>query len=199
MDIRDLRPISKDPESPGPIVLLVGTDPDEEDYYGDYISMEGLILPRYVEATDYLKGDVYLQSGGGGGLNYEDYRDYLFTADYIDGDNDRDKSYLPNNILVDDTKWAWKTPGLSDDEDVDISIHGNQYVLLLTSPTFKHFSIQSLTYSSRDILAEDLPVGETTLVPVTESPIIWGQFQGGTESPINWGQFHVIVSVFMTD
>ena len=146
MDIRDLRPISKDPESPGPIVLLVGTDPDEEDYYGDYISTEGLILPRYVEATDYLKGDVYLQSGGGGIANYEDYRDYLFTADYIDGDNDRDKSYLPNNILVDDTKWAWKTPGLSDDEDVDISIHGNQYVLLLTSPTFKHFSIQSLPF-----------------------------------------------------
>ena len=147
MDIRDLRPISKDPESPGPIVLLVGTDPDEEDYYGDYISTEGLILPRYVEATDYLKGDVYLQNGGLGGIaNYEDYRDYLFTADYIDGDNDRDKSYLPNNILVDDTKWAWKTPGLSDDEDVDISIHGNQYVLSLLSPTFKYFSIQSLPF-----------------------------------------------------
>ena len=113
-------------------MLLVGTDPDEEDYYGDYISTEGLILPRYVdEATDYLKGDVYLQSGGV--ANYEDYRDYLFAADYADGDGngDGDKSnggLLINNILVDDTKWAWKTPGLSDDEDVDISIHGNQYV-----------------------------------------------------------------------
>ena len=148
MDIRDLRPISKDPESPGPIVLLVGTDPDEEDYYGDYsFSTEGLILPRYVEATDYLKGDVYLQSGGGGIANYEDYRDYLFTADYIDGDNDGDKSYLPNNILVDDTKWAWKTPGLSDDEDVDISIHGNQCVLLLIVKfNFQIFFIELITF-----------------------------------------------------
>ena len=128
LDIRDLRPISKDPESPGPIVLLVGTDPDEEDYYGDYSSTEGLILPRYVEATDYLKGDVYLQSGGGGGgANYEDYRDYLFAADYVDGDGDNSNGgLLINDILVDDTKWAWKTPGLSDDEDVDISIRGNQ-------------------------------------------------------------------------
>ena len=127
----------------GPIVLLVGTDPEEEDYYGDYsFSTEGLILPRYVEATDYLKGDVYLQSGG---ANYEDYRDYLFAADYADGDNSDDEGdksnggLLINNILVDDTKWAWKTPGLSDDEDVDISIHGNQYVLWLSSLTFKYF------------------------------------------------------------
>ena len=130
-DIRDLRPISKDPESSGPIVLLIGTDPEEEkdqEYYGDY-STEGLILPQYQETTEYLmKGDVYLQNDN---ANYDDYRDYLFAADYddsnglmdVDGSNE---GLLINNILVDDTKWAWKTPGLSDDEDVDISIHGNQ-------------------------------------------------------------------------
>ena len=131
-DIRDLRPISKDPESSGPIVLLVGTDTGEdEEYYGDY-STEGLIFPRYAEATEYLmKGDVYLQNDA----NYEDYRDYLFATDY-GGDDDNglmegdrsNEGLLINNILVDDTKWAWKTPGLSDDEDVDISIHGNKYV-----------------------------------------------------------------------
>lgn len=120
-DIRDLRPISKDPESSGPIVLLVGTDTDEE-YYSDY-STEGLILPQYAEVTENLKGDVYLQSDA----NYDDYRDYLFASDYGDEGDRSNAGLLVNNILVDDTKWAWKTPGLSDDEDVDISIHGNKY------------------------------------------------------------------------
>ena len=66
--------------------------------------------------------------------NYEDYQDYLFATDYVDDEKAlmegerHNQGLLMNNILVDDTKWAWKTPGLSDDEDVDISIHGNKYV-----------------------------------------------------------------------
>ena len=145
-DIRDLRPLSKDPESSGPIVLLVGTDTGEdEEYYGDY-STEGLIFPRYAEATEYLmKGDVYLQNDA----NYEDYRDYLFATDY-GGDDDNglmegdrsNEGLLINNILVDDTKWAWKTPGLSDDEDVDISIHGNKYVLQHPSLIKSYYTVQ---------------------------------------------------------
>ena len=193
-DIRDLRPISKDPESSGPIVLLVGTDTGEdEEYYGDY-STEGLILPRYAEATEYLmKGDVYLQNDA----NYEDYRDYLFATDY-GGDDDNglmegdrsNEGLLINNILVDDTKWAWKTPGLSDDEDVDISIHGNKYVLQHPSLIKSYYTVflyRIIDPSSRDILAEDLPVSEATLVPITESPIIWGKFQAS--DPFIWGKF----------
>ena len=123
-DIRDLRPISKDPESSGPIVLLVGTDPDadEEDYY----ATEGLVSPQYSEANVNLKDAVHLQGGDG---DYGEYRDYLFAADYgddFDVEEGPNEGLLINSIIVDDTKWAWKTPGLSDDEDVDISIHGNK-------------------------------------------------------------------------
>ena len=138
-DIRDLRPISKDPESSGPIVLLVGTDPDayEDEYYnGDY-STEGLLFPLDPEVAENLRAALHLQSGDG---DYGEYRDYLFAADYGDdfdvgphGDVEEgpNEGLLINSITVDDTKWAWKTPGLSDDEDVDISIHGNKWVLLL--------------------------------------------------------------------
>ncbi len=113
----DLRSISKDPEF-GPPVLLLGTDHEKEAKEDDPTTEK----PKKEEKKEPEKNEIPELPA----YNYEEaeydyeladnYQDYLFTTDYFD----REQVKI-NDIIVDDTKWVWKTPGVEDDADI---IHG---------------------------------------------------------------------------